>query len=993
MDELNSNIITIQSKHDTIKKLDEKILELLSDDEEMADELNANTEFELKVQNYVRDEAQQAIQGLPLSGENYDKAWQLLTERYGNSQLIRSSLMNKLIKLEKPSNGSAKELRKLYDTVESNVRALKSTGIEKETLGPMLIPIVLEKLPNVVRLHLSRTLGSNTWDITEFLKAINEEILARENFDYLKGPEAENSNSKKRSSMNFGGAQQRKKFCRFCQSTDHYSDQCTIVTTNSARREILKKNHCCFNCLKPGHSKKECKTTIKCYKCGTSGNHPTALCQQTNTKGEKTDEKSEEKNDETLSLTELQTAVIIEKSQNLVDDSGTVLLQTANGIAESDNKARGVRVLFDSGAQQTYITEKVVKDLNLSPIRKVNMCVKTFGSSKEKISSVKEYELSLKGDSTVKIKAFAVPTICAPVSGQDIGTVLEEFPHLKQYTLAENDKTVEKSIDVLIGGDYYWELMTGDVKKDKSGLTLLKSLFGYVLSGPMKFPESSTNVVSTHVMKIVCETREDKLLSEEVKNFWDLETIGIKENERSVYDKFNDEIDFAEGRFVVKLPFKDSQSSLPDHYLLSKKRLDSLHNRIGKNPELFEQYSAVFDDQLSKGVIEPVPEDDPGEPGMVTYLPHREVVRPDKITTKVRVVFDASAKYRDGVSLNDVLYKGPCLNPLLFDSLLNFRSHPIAMCADIEKAYTQIEIDPAHRDFMRFLWYKNPYAKFPEIQTFRFTRIIWGVTSSQFLLNGCVRKVAKKYEQLDPEFSRKVRDHFYVDDLNTGTSSVENGLDLYKKFKLRFMEASFPLRKWRTNSQELRENINEKEEKEINKKNEINKKEKVEYKNEDLQNSKVLGIVWNELDDKLILSVKGLFENVKEEMPTKREILKIIAGIYDPIGFVQPLTIGLKLLFREICLLNVGWDETLPNEICTKWLKVVQSFMNVPAIVVNRYYFTGCSINDPIEKIYLHGFSDAADLAYGCCVYIKGVTKCENVIINFVTSKSRVSFH
>ena len=203
--------------------------------------------------------------------------------------------------------------------------------------------------------------------------------------------------------------------------------------------------------------------------------------------------------------------------------------------------------------------------------------------------------------------------------------------------------------------------------------------------------------------------------------------------------------------------------------------------------------------------------DDRGEPGMVTYLPHREVLRPDKITTKLRVVFDASAKYPNGVSLNDVLYKGPCLNPLLFDSLLTFRSHPIAMCADIEKAYTQIEVDPKHRDFMRFLWYKDPFAENPEIQTFRFTRIIWGVTSSQFLLNGCVRKVGKKYEKVDPEFSRKVREHFYVDDLNTGTSSVENGLDLYKKFKLRFLEASFPLRKWRTNSQELREIINEKE--------------------------------------------------------------------------------------------------------------------------------------------------------------------------------------
>ena len=299
IDDLNSNILTLQSKHSLIKSLDEKIMELLSEDEEIADELTATTDYELKVQkhvsklkrlqrqleipcvnvnvapiatgtiaatvqqqavvermndgvrlpkieisqfkgdplewnafrdtftatihknsklsdiekftylqSYVRDEAQQAIQGLPLSGENYNKAWELLTERFGNSQLIRSSLMNKLIKLEKPSNGSAKELRKLYDTIESNVRALKSTGIEKETLGPMLIPIVLEKLPNVVRLHLSRTLGSNTWDITEFLKAINDEILARENFDYLKDPEKEGP-KKGSSSMNFGSAQQK----------------------------------------------------------------------------------------------------------------------------------------------------------------------------------------------------------------------------------------------------------------------------------------------------------------------------------------------------------------------------------------------------------------------------------------------------------------------------------------------------------------------------------------------------------------------------------------------------------------------------------------------------------------------------------------------------------------------------------------------------------------------------------------------------------------
>ena len=396
-DELNSTVVLLESKMNTIKNINEKIMEQLDEDDDISDELTASTDFELELQknisrykrlqnelqqprtpfaspvtfqhqpyvppkndgvrlpkieipkfkgdplhwtsfkdtftatihdnpklsdiekftylkSYVRDEAEHAIEGLPLSAENYDKAWKLLSERYGNSQLIRSSLMNKLIKLEKATNGSAKELRKMYDTIESNVRALKSTGIEKETLGPMLIPIVLEKLPNVVRLHLSRTLGSDTWDITEFLKAINEEILARENFDFLKQETDSKPPPKaKGSSLNVGSVS--RKFCRFCSSKEHYSDQCTIVTSSNARREILRQNRCCFMCLKPGHSKKDCTVSIKCFKCGARGNHPTALCQQTrdgrNSEKTPTERKEEnEKNNEEIKTSTVETVVI-----------------------------------------------------------------------------------------------------------------------------------------------------------------------------------------------------------------------------------------------------------------------------------------------------------------------------------------------------------------------------------------------------------------------------------------------------------------------------------------------------------------------------------------------------------------------------------------------------------------------------------------------------------------------------------------------------------
>ena len=96
------------------------------------------------------------------------------------------------------------------------------------------------------------------------------------------------------------------------------------------------------------------------------------------------------------------------------------------------------------------------------------------------------------------------------------------------------------------------------------------------------------------------------------------------------------------------------------------------------------------------------------------------------------------------------MYKGPSLNPELFGLLLKFRIHPIAITADIEKAYLQINVDEGHRDFLRFLWYKDVYAEVPEIVKYRFCRVIFGATCSQFLLNGTLQAHARKYEKVDP---------------------------------------------------------------------------------------------------------------------------------------------------------------------------------------------------------------------------------------------------
>ena len=122
------------------------------------------------------------------------------------------------------------------------------------------------------------------------------------------------------------------------------------------------------------------------------------------------------------------------------------------------------------------------------------------------------------------------------------------------------------------------------------------------------------------------------------------------------------------------------------------------------NKCLLVDYDNIIKNQFNKGVIEKVTS--PPLVGNTTYLPHRPVISEDKATTKVRIVYDASAKNK-GPSLNESLYKGPCLTPLLFDVLLRFRAHDIALTADIEKAYLQISVTESERDHLRFLWFDN----------------------------------------------------------------------------------------------------------------------------------------------------------------------------------------------------------------------------------------------------------------------------------------------
>ena len=203
------------------------------------------------LRSLLKKTASQAIEGFPLTADNYTAAWRLLNERFGNEQIIISNHMNNILNISPVYSPNVRSLRELYDNVESNVRALENLGVSYEQFGSLLIPIILEKLPNMIKLQISRKLGRDNWNVQDFLACINEEILARENYEYLK---RENFEDPKPTSTFFTSA--NVKCCVFCKKDNHYSNQCKIITDVKLRCEFLKKNNLCFNCFKSGHSKK-----------------------------------------------------------------------------------------------------------------------------------------------------------------------------------------------------------------------------------------------------------------------------------------------------------------------------------------------------------------------------------------------------------------------------------------------------------------------------------------------------------------------------------------------------------------------------------------------------------------------------------------------------------------------------------------------------------------------------------------------------------------
>ena len=675
------------------------------------------------LQSLVERSAKDAISGLSLTEANYDEAIAILERRFGNKQQIIGKHMEILLNAESVSSANqVAALRKLYDKIESNVRGLASLGVTLDSYVSLLSSVLIQKLPSELRLIIGRRV-TDEWTLPSIMEVLGEELEARERTatprnDRVSLAPVKGASKPTTAALLSSNRADTRVTCCYCQG-EHTADSCQRVGSAKERKQLLRNSGRCFVCLRRGHVGRNCRSRVRCHSCG--GKHHTTICDQAvsvaDVQRPPSQPVTQTSKPNLRAEGTLNPAATPYKGPSTtcchVNSDHTVLLQTARVTVfnpiDSD-KQKEISVILDTGSQKSYITESVIGILGIRRKGRRVMSVMTFGSDEGKSQQcdVVEVGLKLKGGLNRKLSLLTTPLICEPMMSTPVEVCIANYEGLRSLDLADSstNSTLIKP-DLLIGLDYYWTFVLGELIQCSDGLVAQNTQFGWVLSGPMPDRHHlthSTNLV-THVLRVdVAPMEYDRQLDKQLKRFWELESFGIVDRECTIHEQFSEVIKFSDGRYKVPLPWKDPSTLIPDNYQLSKKRLLSLLQRLRQCPGVLEPYDQIIREQVQLGIVQPV-ETDSDEitvKGRIHYLPHHAVVRHDKDTTKVRVVYDASAKSH-GPSLNDCLHVGPKFNQRIFDILLRFRAQKIALVADIEKAFLMIAVNEEDRDVLRFL--------------------------------------------------------------------------------------------------------------------------------------------------------------------------------------------------------------------------------------------------------------------------------------------------
>ncbi|XP_058448668.1 uncharacterized protein LOC131428639 [Malaya genurostris] len=918
------------------------------------------------LKTHLAGEAATLISHLNVEDANYQPALQKLKERYNKPRAIANLHITRFLSQPSLTASSPSGLRSLHDVSDEVIRALAALGREERDIW--LLHVLYEKLDsNTKELWCQRIVDLEEDDISfdALLKFIDNRSSALQSSQRSRISSTIPANkvpalrpqSKQLSAL--VATKQTQVICGICSRPGHQPYQCGKFTHASSadRFFMVSRQKLCQNCLR-NHGGEECKAGF-CRKCGQM--HHTLLHNAFQPAAQVTPL------EENTSASPQALISAINLSDHL-DGTNVLLLTATIDVFDKYGRPHSVRAVLDCASHLSFIRKDLCDQLGVekSPINldfqgiSSTSTHSSLGATVTIASRCSNYQFSL--------PCAILDQISADLPLRPVNIEYWPIPH--SVHLADPQFHNPGRISILLGLQPFLELLEpGQIVLDPAGrLPILQNTkLGWVVSGRYETPPQAAPISSTCLITFVDDT-----LSQQLQRFFEMEEYThpgphFSEEERMCEAHFEQNtVRDNNGRFQVRLPFREDPKSLGKSREIATKRLEQIERKLAKNHQLKGQYHFFLREYLEAGHMSLAKT--PAPVGSV-YLPHHCVLKESSTTTKCRVVFDASAKTTSSKSLNDVLMSGPVLQDSLIDILLRFRFPVIALTGDIQQMYRMVQVATEDRDYQRILWRWKPED---DIDEYTLNTVTYGTKPASYLATKCVQQLLNLFAVNYPDAVQKALKGTYVDDVLIGADSPEEAQQLRQQLSEIFASGGFHLRKWASNCNRALEGVSEAD-LEIRIPIELNGNETI----------KALGIHWQPCSDELLFS----YQPVKILQPTKRIILSQIASLFDPLGLLAPIIVKAKLVMQRLWELKVDWDETPPGELIDDWIVLAQNLFALNSFQIPRRVVYARSLT----RLYLHGYSDASEKAMGACIYIRSVDEDGNHSSHLLCAKSKTA--
>lgn len=549
---------------------------------------------------------------------------------------------------------------------------------------------------------------------------------------------------------------------------------------------------------------------------------------------------------------------------------------------------------------------------------------------------------------------------------------LTKWPYLSKVRIPN----VKAKVGLLIGTNAPrvlepWEI----INSQNNGPYAVRTKLGWVVNGPLN-GGSGTPVPSATVNRISPQKLEHILVTQYQQDFCEkaLEEKEMSRDDLRFMETMTLSAKLQDGKYCMKLPFRKRDVSLPNNIAVVKQRMLGLKRRFLSNPDLHQEYAEYIDGLISNTYAEGVPlRKLQAEPGRVWYIPHHPVYHPRK--GNLRVVFDCGVTYQ-GACLNKELLQGPNLTSSLLGVLLRFREEPVAFMGDIKSMFHQVKVAEEDRDFLRFLWWSNGDLT-QDLVEYRMTVHLFGATSSPSCASYALRRSADDHQSEFPaDVCQSVKENFYVDDCLKSSATESDAIRMIRNLTALCQKGGFTLEKFASNSRGVLQAIAVE--------SRATGLKELDLDRDKLPVERALGLLWCVETDSFRFKIE-----LKQQTHTRRGMLSTVSSIYDPLGFLAPVTLPAKMLLQELCRRGCGWDDSLPPDIVRQWKTWLEDLELLNTFEISRCVKSGTY--GQVARAQLHHFADASEDGYGTVTYLRMLNQHGQVQVSFLLGKARVT--